>query len=217
MCVKICIKDLNKIIHFISKEDFLLIEQYLIENNLASDKDSVDIIKQRLSNPPVLSPIDFVCEVIYVILASGFSQKTAKKKYFEITEYLKSLGTNVPDLEMLLAIFNNKNKMSAIKKIWINKNDLSRNYYQLQDDKSRMKFLLNLPFIGPITQNHIARNLGINTVKPDIWIMRLSNAFGYKDYHEMFEEVHKLTNYPIGYIDVILWKACQIGVITINK
>ena len=81
MCVKICIKDLNKIIHFISKEDFLLIEQYLIENNLASDKDSVDIIKQRLSNPPVLSPIDFVCEVIYVILASGFSQKTAKKKY----------------------------------------------------------------------------------------------------------------------------------------
>ncbi len=217
MSVRICISYLNKTIKSINREDFLLLEKYLIENNLASDKDDVDVIKSRLSNPPVLNPSDFASEVIYVILASGFSQKTAKKKYFEIVKYLQTLGSNEVDLAVLLSIFNNKNKMSAIKKVWVNKKNLSDSYYQLKDDKSRMKFLLNLPFIGPITQNHIARNLGINTVKPDVWIMRLSEALGYKNYHQMFEEIHKSTDYPIGYIDVILWKSCQIGIVKIDR
>ncbi len=217
MTITICIDDINRRINKLNKDDILLIEKYLIENNLASDKDDAVTIKEKLSNPPVLNSSEFASEVIYVILASGFSQKTAKKKYFEIMNYINNLNDKKIELSDLLTIFNNKNKMSAIMNIWKNKDMLTRDYYQLNDDKNRMKFLLKLPFIGPITQNHIARNLGINTVKPDIWIVRLSNSCGYTSYHDMFDELSKLTEYPIGYLDVILWKACQIGIIRFDK
>ena len=84
MSITICIDDINRRINKLNKDDILLIEKYLIENNLASDKDDAVTIKEKLSNPPVLNSSEFASEVIYVILASGFSQKTAKKKYFEI-------------------------------------------------------------------------------------------------------------------------------------
>ncbi len=217
MSVKICINTIEKHIAEISKKDFFTLEKYLLNNNLASDKEDASTIKSRLMNPPVLSSAEFAKEVIYVILASGFSQKTAKKKFVEITGYLQDLNGQNPTVENLMKLFNNKNKMSAVAKIWINKKQIRDNYYEIKNDADKMKFLRNLPFIGEITQNHIARNLGVNTVKPDVWIVRLSAALGYASYREMFENVSRETNLPIGYIDVILWKSCQIGIIKFDK
>ncbi|MBR1545084.1 MAG: hypothetical protein IJ638_04030 [Alphaproteobacteria bacterium] len=91
-----------------------------------------------------------------------------------------------------------------------------------------MDFLETLPYIGAITKNHIARNLGINKVKYDVWIQRLGIClYGTNDLKvssplsnsvkivcdKMFENISKETNLSIGYIDVVLWKSCQIGLL----
>lgn len=224
--IKVFCKLTNNYINKIDKEIFTKLENHLISSGLASDKDSFDTIKQRLQNPPTLSPSEFASEVIYVILASGFKQKIAKQKFFEIMEFIKS-GKEINPTN-LLPIFGNKNKINAICKVWENKDRYCNSFYNLNNTDEKLDFLKTLPYIGEITKNHIARNLGINKVKYDIWIQRLGIALYGNNKCEiesslspytktacdtMFEKIAKETKLSIGYIDVVLWKSCQIGLL----
>lgn len=195
-----------------------------------SDAQTFDEIKNNLSHPKKFSADEFADMCNYVILVGGFSQKTAKKIHAKIGEYLHKNGANINGL---LSIFNNKNKMNAIAKIWDNRNALCAAYYGIDDFDGKINFLQNLPHIGKITANHLARNLGEDVVKYDIWIQRLGVVFSNKALlakyidngklnpeiksacDEMFDYLVRETGLPRGYIDVVLWKALQIGLIKI--
>ena len=206
-----------------SKDWFLEIESRLREMGLDSDDKSFDEIKENLSNPKKLNPTEFASTVSYVILAGGFSQKTAKR----IHKIIMDMMPSNPSVEDLLKIFNNKNKINAIHKIWNNRQDFCDGFYKCLTLDDKLNYLQKLPHIGKITANHLARNLGENVVKYDIWIQRLGVLYGgnsglyekidngklnpdiKKCCDEMFQHLHEQTNLPIGYIDVVLWKALQ--------
>ena len=206
-----------------SKDWFLEIESRLREMGLDSDDKSFDEIKENLSNPKKLNPTEFASTVSYVILAGGFSQKTAKRIHKIIMDMLPSN----PSVEDLLKVFNNKNKINAIYKIWNNRQDFCDGFYKCSTLEDKLNYLQHLPHIGKITANHLARNLGENVVKYDIWIQRLGVLYGgnsglyekidngklnpdiKKCCDEMFQHLHEQTNLPIGYIDVVLWKSLQ--------
>ena len=209
---------MNKIF---SKSWFESLDSRLREIGLDSDDKSFDEIKDILSNSPRLSADEFASAVSYVILAGGFSQKTAKKIHKII---MSKMPANAGDL---LQIFNNKNKINAIVKIWSNRNAYCDGYYKCSSLDEKLNYLQKLPHIGKITANHLARNLGENVVKYDIWIQRLGVMYGgnpalYEKIDngkldldikqccdDMFEHLHKETGLPVGYIDVVLWKSCQ--------
>ena len=213
-----------------TKDWFFELEKNLRAAGLDSDSSSFDEIKANLVNKKILSPDEFAEMVSYVILAGGFSQKTAKRKHAEIINYIKKAGI-LSNHEDLLKIFNNKNKTGAILKIWQNRKKYRNDYYSISDLDSKIKFLTSLPHIGKITANHLARNLGENVVKYDIWIQRLgvlhSGDFNLNDKidngklnpeiksvcDKMFSCLESETGLPRGYIDVVLWKACQNGYI----
>lgn len=206
---------------------FFNLESQLRNMGLDSDDKSFNEIKQNLSNPKKLSPDEFASAVFYVILAGGFSQKTAKKIHKII---LEKMPEN-PGIEDLLKIFNNKNKINAIYKIWNNRDCLRNDFYKCKSLDEKLKYLQNLPHIGKITANHLARNLGENVVKYDVWIQRLGVLYGgnralaqdidngnldeniKKCCDDMFECLEQETKLPRGYIDVVLWKSCQNGLI----
>jgi len=149
------------------------------------------------------------------------------------------LHKNGANVDELMSLFNNKNKISAIVKIWKDKDALCGAYYGLDNFDDKIKFLESLPHIGKITANHLARNLGENVVKYDIWIQRLGVNFAKQNQgtkfkvqssdidngklnpeikhacDAMFTHLHNETGLPIGYIDVVLWKACQIGLVNL--
>ena len=206
-----------------SKSWFENLDSKLREMGLDSDDKSFDEIKQNLSNPQKLNSFEFASTVSYVILAGGFSQKTAKRIHKIIMEKLP----NNPSVDELLKIFNNKNKINAIVKIWNNRQNFCDDFYKCSDLEEKLSYLQTLPHIGKITANHLARNLGENVVKYDIWIQRLGVLYGKntglyekidngkldkdvkKCCDDMFEHLHVETGLPIGYIDVVLWKALQ--------
>ena len=206
-----------------SKSWFENLDKRLREMGLDSDDKSFDEIRRTLSNPPLLSPDEFASTVSYVILAGGFSQKTAKRIHKII---MKKMPAN-PSVDDLLKIFNNKNKINAICKIWNNRQDFCDGYYGCSSLDEKLNYLQKLPHIGKITANHLARNLGENVVKYDIWIQRLGVLYGgnralyekidngkldgdiKKCCDEMFKHLECETNLPRGYIDVVLWKALQ--------
>ena len=195
---------------------------------LDSDAQSFDEIKENLSHRKILAPDAFAENCIYVILAGGFSQKTAKKIHAQIMEYIHSNGA---DFDGLFAMFHNKNKINAICKIWNGRDEFCRKYYELGNTDARIKYLSKLPHIGRITANHLARNLGEDVVKYDIWIQRLGVLYAQNPAlaqkidngnlcdeikcacDDMFEKLSKETGLPRGYIDVVLWKSSQTGLI----
>jgi len=206
---------------------FFDLESQLRKLGLDSDDKSFDEIKQNLSNPKKLSVDEFASAVAYVILAGGFSQKTAKRIHKIIMEKMPE-NLSVDDL---LKIFNNKNKINAICKVWQSRQDFCNGFYNCKSLEDKLNYLQKLPHIGKITANHLARNLGENIVKYDIWIQRLgvlyarNTALSHKIDNgnldkdikkccdEMFEYLEHKTNLPRGYIDVVLWKGAQNGLI----
>ena len=210
-----------------SKSWFENLDKTLRQMGLDSDDKTFDEIKEILLNKPHFSPDEFASIVFYVILAGGFSQKTAKKIHAII---MKKMPEN-PSVDDLLKIFNNKNKINAIYKIWNNRESFCDGFYALSNLEDKLKYLESLPHIGKITAHHLARNLGENVVKYDIWIQRLGVLYSgnntlyqkinngkldndiKKCCDDMFECLHNQTDLPIGYIDVVLWKSSQNGLI----
>ena len=223
---------------------FFDLERRLKDAGLDSDFETFDVIKARLASKEPLSADEFARQAFYVILAGGFSQKAAKKIHARVMDYISN-NTN-PQLDDLIKIFNNKNKMSAILKIWQNRKAYRDGYYTIgkrEEGKGnlleqKLAYLSSLPHIGKITTNHLARNLGEDIVKYDIWIQRLGVAFvsqkqsiehraegidnlkskinnGNLDSEvkavcdEVFEHLVRETGLPRGYIDVVLWKGLQ--------
>ncbi len=195
---------------------------------LDSDAQSFDEILENLNQRKICSPDEFAGNCAYVILAGGFSQKTAKKIHANIMQMVQKNGACFDDL---IKIFNNKNKINAICKIWERRQEFCNEYYKLQSLDDKLRYLQKLPHIGKITANHLARNLGEDVVKYDIWIQRLGVVYVKrpellnkinngdlcddikKACDEMFVHVCNETNLPRGYIDVVLWKSCQQGLI----
>ena len=207
---------------------FFDLDARLREMGLDSDAQSFDEIKENLSHRRILDADAFAENCIYVILAGGFSQKTAKKIHAQIMDYIR---TNGADFDGLFALFHNKNKINAVCKIWENRAQLRDEYYLLNDTDARVNFLSRLPHIGKITANHLARNLGENVVKYDIWIQRLGVLYARNPAltakidnkklcpeircacDAMFDDLCNQTGLPRGYIDVVLWKSSQVGLI----
>ena len=200
----------------------------LREMGMDSDAQSFDEIRENLSHRHVLDADTFAEHCVYVILAGGFSQKTAKRIHGEIMDFLRTRGS---DFDGLFAMFHNKNKINAVCKIWNSRAQLRDEYYSLNDTDARVNYLARLPHIGKITANHLARNLGEDVVKYDIWIQRLgalyagNPALGTKIDNKklcpeirgvcdaMFDDLCRQTGLPRGYIDVVLWKSAQVGLI----
>ncbi len=259
-----------------NREWFFDLEKSLIKAGLDSDLDTFAVIKKRLATGAAFDPDEFARQAIYVVLAGGFSQKTAKKKHSEIMEYLHCVNAEIDeptprccaptpaaragvsrtgksfpqttDLETsmssvntsswdtpalaagvgaqhrgvgssgLLSIFNNKNKINAIIKIWEDRERFCNEYYSLESPNEKLEYLSTLPHIGKITANHLARNLGHDIVKYDVWVQRLGHKYApdidsKKACDEMFSHLVCETGLPRGYIDVVLWKAAQNGFI----
>ncbi|MFQ6778136.1 MAG: hypothetical protein ACLRFI_02470, partial [Alphaproteobacteria bacterium] len=117
-----------------TKQWFFDLDSKLRKLGLDCDDKSFDEIKQNLKHRQKLNPDDFAFACFYVVLAGGFSQKTAKKIHANICNIVKNNGANY---DVLVQVFNNKNKINAICKIWNNRVDFCDSYYKLNslDDK----------------------------------------------------------------------------------
>ena len=201
---------------------FFDLEKQIKDLGADSDAQSFDEIREMLSHPRRFTPDEFASMCAYVILAGGFSQKTAKRIHKDIMDYIYKNGA---DFDAIFQMFHNKNKVSAICKIWTGRAELCDGFYKCANNAACLEYLAHLPHIGKITANHLARNLGVDTVKYDVWIRRLGALYaGIQRADDLTDEIKaacdnmfahmvKETKLPRGYIDVVLWKALQIGLI----
>lgn len=212
---------------------FNYLQLKLMELGLDSDRRSFKEIRNILNTKPILTPEEFAYECFYVICVAGFKQDYAKKMCNKVIDFIKNNNFNFTE-DALAQVYGNKMKVRAIKQIWDNRTSYQKKFYSQKTTEEKVDFLGNLPHVGNITKYHLARNLGLNFVKYDIWIQRLGVAlYGNDDLVNkvnnskllpeikyccdlMFNKLNKETNEKVGYIDVVLWRSCQKGLLKIN-
>ena len=78
-------------------------------------------------------------------------------------------------------------------------------------DSARALWMLRtFPFIGPVTQFHLARNIGLNFAKPDVHMKKAAAICGYPETEDgvfqFVREISKATGERKGVIDFVIWK-----------
>ena len=148
--------------------------------------------------------------------SSGLNNKVVQKQYDRfVFEY--NGGENA------FESIPNKRIRDAVIFVWSKREEILTALKIKNTDKNRIEHIKTLPQMGPKTAYHFARNIGIDCVKPDIWMMRLAAKYecwdlieGYIDPARMCEDIRKqlptkdTPRYRIGTIDVILWRYCVL-------
>ena len=171
----------------------------------------IEHVRKTLSKPlSEITPDFFFQQYAYVVLCSYWKEQYARK------EWEKFLTTGNPD------VISNTRKRAAIMQgvshaeEWLT--NLKR-YIGWDNEATYMIcYLDNLPMIGPVTRYHLARNIGIDCVKPDRHLIRLASEAGYnmqypqKAVERMCKDIQiGIGNAEkLGTIDVVLWRACNL-------
>ncbi|UZK70462.1 hypothetical protein OKW76_05305 [Sphingomonas sp. S1-29] len=150
-------------------------------------------------------PVDaeaFAEATIYVICNSGMKARVALGIYNKCIEALRSGGSATD-------VFGHPGKAVAIDLIWHAREPLMARFAASND---KLSFCSALPWIGSVTQYHLAKNLGVDTAKPDVHVARLAKAEG-STTHALCERLARGTGLRAATVDTILWRACELGVI----
>jgi hypothetical protein len=151
----------------------------------------------------------FAREAIFVICNSGMHHAVAQKIYRRVMAKLE-IGRPVGKA------FGHPGKKAAIEHIWARRGHLLSRFRCCRSDEARLAFCAELPWIGPITKYHLAKNLGVDVAKPDVHLARLAIANGCS-VDELCQRIAARSGLRVATVDVVLWRACAIGLIESRK
>jgi hypothetical protein len=141
-------------------------------------------------------PEQFFSEYVWCVLNAGMKEQVARKIYnrFMVVGDLSTIG--------------HLGKRAAIKR---GIEEHAQWFRILQGIPDKIEYLQTLPWIGPITKYHLARNIGIDCVKPDRHLTKLAKYLGYESPLTLCLEVQKEATYEkLGTIDYIFWRDCNL-------
>lgn len=164
-----------------------------------------------------VTPKEFWSEYIWCVYTSGFNARVVSKQFFELLRAYNSWQTVALHNRWIEVSGINKNsaKYNAIRKTA----QLLHRYetepqadwwaHFKRDYLATPEHMRQLPFIGSVTCHHLARNLGLDSVKPDLHLVRLAEFFEWPDPLTMCSFLGGLFDERIGVVDLILWYAAS--------
>lgn len=155
---------------------------------------------------PATTAEEFAAEAIFVICGSGMNNKVAGPIAVRCLATL-AVGASAR------TVFGHRGKSAAIDTIWQQRAVFFERYCR-ENDKVRM--LSELPWIGPVTKHHLAKNLGADTAKPDVHMERLARR-DRTTTHKLCRRLARQTGYRIATIDTVLWRACADGLLNSRR
>jgi len=106
--------------------------------------------------------------------------------------------------------FNNAQKIEAI--IITARNISSKGFNSFKTDiyLNPLEMLQSLPYIGPVTCYHLAKNIGLQVAKPDRHLKRLADSVGCSDVQRFCKYISLQTGDSIPVVDIVLWRFATI-------
>ena len=145
-------------------------------------------------------PDYFFHEYSWVVVSSGIKNQIARKIYNKI---LDALDRNQPFTE----VFFHSAKASAMQSVYDNR---ARFFEAYQKAPDKLAYLETLPFIGPITKYHLAKNFVMDVCKPDRHLVRISEMYNTTP-EELCRKLSEETGDKVAIVDVVLFRAGNMG------
>ena len=172
------------------------LHEQIIERGYGSDIEWSESIK------PPASPQHLFSEYGWVVVNSGMKNQIAEKIWDRIQVALRT-GLSVR------SAFGHPGKSAAIQQAW---NDMEGVFLQFQEADDVLAWCESLPWIGPITKYHLAKNLGVNCAKPDRHLERIAKASG-ETVADLCARLSEASGERVATVDYVIWRAANLGVI----
>jgi len=117
----------------------------------------------------------FLREYIWVVIHGGTAHKVARTIEGKVWDVIAMVRARQGTYYPIEAIYMHRGKVKAIKYMLGHAEECFRAYVEAED---KLEYLHTLPYIGAITRYHLAKNLGLDVVKPDRHLFRIADRYG---------------------------------------
>lgn len=159
----------------------------------------------------------FLREAAWVVLSAGMRESIVRKVFPSISlafhEWASAqsiVNNRQACVSGALNVFNHEKKINAIADIAASVYDSGFEQVMTSIRRMGVKYLQTFPFIGPITSFHLAKNLGLDVVKPDRHLIRVAEATGYSTPDEMCRDIAHIVGDTVPVIDLVIWRFATI-------
>lgn len=161
----------------------------------------------------------FLGEAAWVILNSGFRASVARKLW---DNGLRSAFEDFPSaiyvvehqdrmLHEARKVFRGERKLDAMVKVC--RIVRERGWAEVKQVIQELGViaLREYPFMGPITSYHLAKNIGLDVVKPDRHLVRMAEAAKCLSPHDLCMRIKAETGDKVSVVDMVLWRYATLN------
>jgi hypothetical protein len=189
-------------------EAYVTAKEFVVASGFAEEIDWQDQLEFGAVEEP-----DLLREAAWVVLNSGMREQTVRKKFPLITAafhgwrsaeeiVLQSADCRRDALET----FNHTKKIDAIISIATNVWQEGFERVKKRIAEEGVEYLASFNFIGAVTRFHLAKNLGLDVVKPDRHLNRVATAAGFPSPCKMCEAISAVTGDKLAVVDLVIWR-----------
>jgi len=160
----------------------------------------------------------FLREAAWVVLSAGFREAIVRKCFDSVSEAFlgwrsaEEIVARREDCEKrALAVFGSRRKIGAIAEIAGRVAEDGIEKVKMGIRTNGVTFLQEFPFVGPVTSYHLAKNLGVDVVKPDRHLVRMAQASGYSSALEMCSMVAAAVGESVAVVDLVFWRYATLN------
>ncbi len=160
----------------------------------------------------------FLREAAWVVLSSGMRESVVRKIYPAVEAAFGGWGSAAWVVEhsaecklQAARAFRHERKLEALVEISraVARDGLEPILAGLRE--TGPDSLMTLPYMGPATSKHLAKNLGLDVAKPDRHLVRVALAVGYESPASLCEYLASAVGDTVAVVDLVVWRFATIS------
>lgn len=170
-----------------------------------------EIAWQSRTRPSEVTAPVFAREAAWVVLSAGMREAVVRRVFPRLAEELHQFDPGALSdwqlaRESTLQVFANERKVDAILAIMDTARAMGDQGVRDALVEDAEGFLSSLPYVGPVTWCHLAKNLGVQVAKPDRHLMRLARITCRQSVKDLCDEISSWIGESVAVVDVVLWR-----------
>ena len=155
----------------------------------------------------------FLMELAWVVLNAGMKETVVRGRFGGVStaflhwESASAIARNAETCrEHAYREFAHGGKIDAITNAAVRIASCGFGTVKADVEAGGPAYLESFDFIGSITSLHLAKNLGLDVVKPDRHLCRVAQAAGYSSPADMCEAIALDTGDRLAIVDLVIWR-----------
>lgn len=155
----------------------------------------------------------FLREAAWVILNSGMRERVVARSFGLVTEAFCGWSSSKAIIRrksacrrQALIAFGHQRKVDAICAMAEVIANIGFDRVKNSIESDGVSYLQMFQYIGPVTSYHLAKNIGLDVVKPDRHLIRVTAAAGFSCPSDMCKVIGDATGDRVGVVDIVIWR-----------